>query len=62
MTEFQKADKLSANNTTVKNNIGAVYLAKGDRARAIAHINQAIEIDPQDREAVALFRQIGSGR
>jgi tetratricopeptide (TPR) repeat protein len=42
--------------------LGQIYLAKGDRARAIAHINQAIEIDPQDREAVALFRQIGSGR
>ncbi len=42
--------------------LGQIYLAKGDRARAIAHINQAIEIDPQDREAVALFRQIGTGR
>ncbi|MBK6444749.1 MAG: hypothetical protein IPO39_01150 [Bacteroidetes bacterium] len=34
MTEFTKADQLSAGNTTVKNNLGACYSRKGDRANA----------------------------
>jgi len=42
--------------------LGQLYLARGDRARALAHSRQAIEIDPQDREAVALQRQIEVGR
>jgi len=42
--------------------LGQIYLSKGDRARAIAHINQAVEIDPQDRDAIALRRQVETGR
>jgi len=42
--------------------LGQIYFARGDRARAIAHSKQAIEIDPRDREAVALWSQIGTGR
>ena len=34
MTEFNKADQLSANNPTVKNNLGACYSRKGDRKKA----------------------------
>jgi hypothetical protein len=41
MTEFQKADKLAANNTTVKNNLGAAYLAKGDRKMATEMLTAA---------------------
>jgi tetratricopeptide (TPR) repeat protein len=42
--------------------LGQLYLARGDRARALAHSKQAIEIDPQDRDAIALKRQIEIGR
>ncbi len=34
MTEFNKADQLSANNPIVKNNMGACYSRKGDRKNA----------------------------
>jgi tetratricopeptide (TPR) repeat protein len=42
--------------------LGQIFLARGDIARAIAHSNQAIDIDPENRDAVALRRQIGTGR
>lgn len=42
--------------------LGRIYLARGDRARALAHSTQALALDPQDREAVALMRQIESDR
>jgi tetratricopeptide (TPR) repeat protein len=41
MSEFQKADKLNANNKTVKNNMGACYLAKGDRKNAMEMLTAA---------------------
>jgi len=34
MTQFNKADQISANNPIVKNNMGAVYSRNGDRANA----------------------------
>lgn len=34
MAQFNKADQLNSGNTVVKNNIGAVYSRKGDRANA----------------------------
>jgi Flp pilus assembly protein TadD len=36
MSEFNKADQLSANNPIVKNNLGACYSRKGDRKNAAA--------------------------
>jgi tetratricopeptide (TPR) repeat protein len=42
--------------------LGQIYLARGDRLRALTHSRQALEIDPQDRDAVALKRQIESVR
>lgn len=42
--------------------LGQIYFARGDRARALTHGKRAIELDPQDREAVALMRQIESDR
>jgi tetratricopeptide (TPR) repeat protein len=42
--------------------LGQIYLARGDRARALAHGKQALELDAQDREAVALMRRIESDR
>jgi tetratricopeptide (TPR) repeat protein/TolB-like protein len=41
--------------------LGQIYLSRGDRAKALAHSQQALEIDPQDRDAIALKRQIESG-
>jgi Flp pilus assembly protein TadD len=42
--------------------LGRLYLARGDRALALAHSRQALEIDPQNRDAVALKQQIETGR
>jgi Tfp pilus assembly protein PilF/TolB-like protein len=42
--------------------LGQIYLARGDRLRAMTHSRQALEIDPQDRDAVALKRQIEIAR
>lgn len=41
MTQFNKADQLSANNPIVKNNIGAVYSRRGDRANAASNYSAA---------------------
>ena len=41
--------------------LGQIYLARGDRARAIYHSKLAIEIDPNDQEAINLKRQIETG-
>lgn len=42
--------------------LGQIYLARGDRLRAMTHSKQALEIDPQDRDAIALKRQIEIAR
>jgi tetratricopeptide (TPR) repeat protein/TolB-like protein len=42
--------------------LGRLYLARQDRARASAHANQALAIDPASREAAALKQRIELGR
>ncbi len=42
--------------------LGQIFLARGDRGRALSHSKLALEIDSQDRDAIALKRQIESGR
>jgi tetratricopeptide (TPR) repeat protein len=42
--------------------LGRLYLARGDRSLALAHSRQAIEIDPQNRDAIALKQQVETGR
>ena len=42
--------------------LGQIYLTRGDRVRALSHSKLAIEIDPQNREAMMLKRQIEGGR
>ncbi|HKX29520.1 MAG TPA: tetratricopeptide repeat protein [Blastocatellia bacterium] len=42
--------------------LAQMYLVRGDRALALAHSKQALEIDPQNREALALKQQIETGR
>ena len=42
--------------------LGRIYLARGDRALALAHSKQALEIDPQNRDAVSLKQQIETGQ
>lgn len=43
-------------------NLCRLYLSRGDRALALAHARQALEIDPQNRDAIALKQQIETGR
>ncbi len=42
--------------------LGRIYYARQDRARASAHTNQALAIDPASREAAALKQRIEAGR
>jgi tetratricopeptide (TPR) repeat protein len=41
--------------------LGRIYLEKGDRAQAMTHARAAIALDPNNQEAVALFRQVETG-
>jgi tetratricopeptide (TPR) repeat protein len=38
--------------------LGRLYFARGERGLAAAHSRQAIEIDPQNRDAIALKQQV----
>ena len=40
LTEFQKAEKIAGSEKGIKNNIGAVYMLKGDKANAINYYKQ----------------------
>ena len=42
--------------------LGRIYLSRGDRARALAHCKQALDIEPQNRDAVSLKQQIEIGK
>ncbi|MCG3159599.1 MAG: Beta-barrel assembly-enhancing protease [Acidobacteria bacterium] len=42
--------------------LARLYLARGGRALALAHCKQALGIDPQNRDAIALKQQIETGQ
>ena len=42
--------------------LGRIFLARGDRTKAMAHCTQALGIDPLNRDAVALKQQIEIGK
>jgi len=42
--------------------LARMYLARGGRALALAHCKQALSIDPQNRDAIALKQQIEIGK
>lgn len=42
--------------------LGRLYLARGDRARALTHGQTALDLDPQNQEAMALKKQIEAGK
>jgi predicted Zn-dependent protease len=42
--------------------LGRIYLARGDRTKAMAHCSQALGIDSLNRDAVALKQQIEIGK
>ncbi len=42
--------------------LGQLYLARNDRARALSHSKLATEIDPTDRDALNLKRQVETSR
>lgn len=41
--------------------LGRIYLELGDRAQAMAYARNAIQIDPNNQEAIALQRQVETG-
>jgi tetratricopeptide (TPR) repeat protein len=41
--------------------LGRIFLERGDRAMAATYANNAIQIDPNNQEAIALQRQIATG-
>lgn len=42
--------------------LGRLYLAQGDRARALTHDKTALDLEPQNQEALALKKQIETGK
>ncbi len=42
--------------------LGRLYLARGDRARALSHDKTALDLEPQNIEALALKKQIEVGK
>lgn len=42
--------------------LARLYLARSERALALAHCKQALELDPQNRDAIALKQQVEIGR
>jgi tetratricopeptide (TPR) repeat protein len=59
---YQQALSLNPRLVAAHVALGQIYLSRGDRVQALAHCNRAYEIDPQDREAIALRRQIETER
>ena len=41
--------------------LGRIFLESGDRAQALAHARAAIQLDPNNQEAIALQRQVETG-
>ena len=41
--------------------LGRIYLQQNNRAQAEAHLKAALDIDPKDREALALERLLAPG-
>jgi tetratricopeptide (TPR) repeat protein len=41
--------------------LGRIFLERGDRAQAMAYARSAMQIDPNNQEAVALQRQVDTG-
>jgi tetratricopeptide (TPR) repeat protein/TolB-like protein len=41
--------------------LGRIFLEQGDRAQAMAYARSAIQIDPNNQEAIALLRQVETG-
>lgn len=41
--------------------LGRIFLEQGDRAQAMVHARTAIQLDPNNQEAIALFRQVETG-
>jgi tetratricopeptide (TPR) repeat protein len=42
--------------------LGRLFLTRNDRALALTHARQALQIEPQNRDAIALKQQIETGR
>jgi tetratricopeptide (TPR) repeat protein len=41
--------------------LGRIFLERGDRAQALTHARDAIQLDPNNQEAIALQRQVETG-
>ncbi len=41
--------------------LGRIFLERGDRAQALVHARAAIQLDPNNQEAIALQRQVDTG-
>jgi tetratricopeptide (TPR) repeat protein len=41
--------------------LGRIFLEQGDRAQAMTHARAAIQLDPNNQEALALYRQVETG-
>jgi tetratricopeptide (TPR) repeat protein len=42
--------------------LGRIFFQQGDRAQAMTHARAALELDANNQEALALFRQVETGK
>jgi tetratricopeptide (TPR) repeat protein/TolB-like protein len=42
--------------------LGRIFFQQGDRAQALTHARAALQLDPNNQEALALFRQVETGK
>jgi Flp pilus assembly protein TadD len=62
VSAFQSAVYWNPRHVAAHIALGKIFLARNDRALALTHARQALQIEPQNREAVALKQQLDTGR
>jgi tetratricopeptide (TPR) repeat protein len=62
ISAFQSAVYWNPRHVAAHVALGKIFLARNDRALALTHTRQALQIEPQNREAVALKQQLETGR
>jgi tetratricopeptide (TPR) repeat protein len=62
VSAFQSAVYWNPRHVAAHVALGKIFLARNDRALALTHARQALQIEPQNRDAVALRQQLETGR
>lgn len=62
VSAFQSAVYWNPRHVAAHVALGKIFLARNDRALALTHARQALQLEPLNREAVALKQQLETGR